>query len=111
MKRLHQKLLSGLSFIFQGHTPFKSFWLKAVLEKKCYQKIISTLNEIATECEKFFEKKFKFSADTLAAQNEAKAKAKAKNENKSDKILEYEHVINFELPCLLMIREIILNQS
>lgn len=73
-----------------------------------YQKIISTLNEIANECEKFFEKKFKYAADSLAIQNTAKPKEES---GKSEKILEYEHVIDFEFPCLLMIREIILNQT
>ncbi len=73
-----------------------------------YQKIISTLNEIANECEKFFEKKYKAAAHSLTIQNTAKSKSDI---GKNDKMLEYEHVINFEFPCLLMIREIILNQT
>ena len=72
-----------------------------------YQKIISTLNEIAKECERFFEKKYKYAADKLAVQNSNKKKA----EGKDERVFEYEHVINFELPCLLMIREIVIYQS
>ncbi len=72
-----------------------------------YQKIILTLNEIANECDRFFEKKFNYAANELALQNSSK-----KNSDSKDKrVLEYEHVIKFELPGLLMIREIIICQT
>lgn len=72
-----------------------------------YQKIIVTLSEIATECDQFFEKKFKYAADKLALQNSEKKKTEPKDE----RLLEYEHVVQFELPCLVMIKEIISHQT
>lgn len=71
-----------------------------------YQKIISTLNEIANECETYFDKKYRSAAETVAHQNETNKK----NANKDEKIVEYEHLIDFDFPCLLMVREIVLNQ-
>lgn len=72
-----------------------------------YQKIVSTLNEIANEAEAFFEKKYRSAADVVAHQNETQKQ----NANKEEKVVEFENVINFDLPCLIMVREIVLNQT
>lgn len=111
-----RKNCNSLSKIFKGETiliemfqeKYGSLTNLDLSTADHYQKIISTLNEIANECETFFEKKYKYAADSLAVQNKVQTK---ENTTKSDKVLEYEHVINFEFSCLLMIKEIILNQG
>lgn len=72
-----------------------------------YQKIIATLKEVATESDAFFSKKVRMTSSASAAEVEAKIKV----ENKDPKILEYERLLDFELGCLLMIKEIIVTQD
>lgn len=109
-----RKNSNSLSKIFRGETvllekfqgkyeTLANFDLTAA---EHYQKIITTLNEIANEAETFFEKKYRSAAEAVAHQ----AETQQKNANKEEKIIEFEHVIEFDLPCLMMIREIVLNQ-
>lgn len=110
-----RKNCNSLTKIFKGETvlvetfqeKYGSLANLDLASAEHYQKIISTLNEIATEYERFFEKKFKYAADKLAVQNSNKKKSNSKD----GRVLEYEHVIDFELPSLLMIREIIIHQT
>jgi hypothetical protein len=111
-----RKNCNSLSMIFKGETvlidmfqeKYGSLTHLDLDSAEHYQKIISTLNEIANECENFFEKKLKYPAGSLATQDAMQPK---ESTAKRDKAFEYKHVISFEFPCLLMIREIILNQT
>ena len=72
-----------------------------------YQKIISTLKEVANESDAFFSRKQRVTSSL----SEAESEKKSKTENKDPKVLEYERLIEFELGCLLMIKEIIITQD